>query len=100
MTTPSDASAEFYKLILFIADDGPNSVKARANLKNICNTYLQGRCNIQIIDVLEAHQTAQDYGILVTPALVKVEPPPKAMVVGNLDDTDKVLRAMGITDIG
>ena len=100
MTTPSNATAEFYKLILFIADDEPNSVKARANLENICNTYLQGRCDVQIIDVLEAHQTTQDNGILVTPALVRVEPPPKAMIVGNLSDTDKVLRAMGITDIG
>jgi hypothetical protein len=35
-------------------------------------------------------------GILVTPTLVKLSPPPAAQVVGNLSDTEKVLIAIGI----
>jgi circadian clock protein KaiB len=71
-------------------------VQAVANLKRICHEHLRGVHRLQVVDILEHPQRAMSAGILVTPTLVKLSPPPAAQVVGNLSDTEKVLIAIGI----
>ena len=85
-----------YHLRLFIAGDEPNSIIARASLDEICSTYLKHECQIEIIDVLENFQPALEERVLVTPALVIVEPLPRTIVFGNLTDTKKVLSALKV----
>jgi len=86
-----------YRLRLFVAGDEPNSVIARASLDEICSTYLKHECQIEIIDVLENFQPALEERVLVTPALVIIEPQPRTVVFGNLTDTKKVLSALKVT---
>ena len=85
-----------YHLRLFVAGEEPNSVIARASLDEICSTYLKHGCQIEVIDVLEDFQTALRERVLVTPALVIVEPQPRTVVFGNLTDTKKVLSALKV----
>jgi len=35
-------------------------------------------------------------GVLVTPSLSKISPPPATQVVGNLSDTGRVILALGL----
>ena len=81
---------------LYIAGSAPNSVRAIANLQAICREHLDGIHKLEIIDVLEHPLRAMADGVLVTPSLAKVSPLPVANVVGNLDDTSEVLRALGL----
>jgi circadian clock protein KaiB len=83
-------------LRLYVADNAPNSAQAVANLEAICQEYLNGSHDLEIIDVLEHPQRAMAAGILVTPTLSKLYPLPTAQVVGNLNDKSKVLLAIGI----
>ena len=46
---------------------------------------------MEVIDVLERPQLAEDEKILATPTLIKVLPPPLKRVIGDLSDTEKVL---------
>jgi circadian clock protein KaiB len=46
---------------------------------------------MQVIDVLEQPQLAEDEKILATPTLIKRLPPPLRRVIGDLSDKDKVL---------
>jgi circadian clock protein KaiB len=85
-----------YRLRLFVAGEEPNSVIARASLDEICSTYLKHECQVEVIDVLEDFQPALEERVLVTPALVIVEPPPRTVVFGNLTDTKKVLSALKV----
>ncbi|MCA2001497.1 MAG: circadian clock KaiB family protein [Chloroflexi bacterium] len=85
-----------YRLRLFVAGDEPNSAQAKAVLARICDKYLGGRCEIQIVDVFEDYQAAIDYGVSMVPALIVESPPPARTIVGSLSDEDKTLAALGI----
>ena len=83
---------------LYIAAGAPNSVKAVANLKAICQKHLQEGFKLEVIDVLEFPLRALADGILVTPSLSKIAPAPGTKIVGNLSDRSNVLWALGIKE--
>jgi circadian clock protein KaiB len=83
-------------MCLYVARDAPNSVRAVANLSEICKQHLRGRFKLEIVDVLKSPLRALKAGILVTPSLVKISPLPGAKIVGNLSDRANVLQALGI----
>ncbi len=83
-------------MVLYIADGGPNSAQALANLNSICKEYLNGSFELEIVDVLRLPQRALSDGIVVTPSLAKVSPAPTVRIVGNLNDRSSVLLALGI----
>jgi circadian clock protein KaiB len=86
-----------YLLRLFIAGNGSNSNKALANLRRLCQEHLNGRCTIEIVDVVKDFQAAVRNNILVTPALILVAPRPRVIVLGNLSDRQKVLAALRLS---
>lgn len=69
----------------------PRAQLAVANLRRICEAELANECDLEIIDVLEHPQVAEDERILATPTLVKHLPPPLRRVIGDLSDREKVL---------
>jgi circadian clock protein KaiB len=91
-------SATAVVMVLYIADSGPNSLRAVANLEAICKEHLQDNFRLEIIDVLEYPLRALADGIVVTPSLAKLSPLPAATVIGNLSDRSGVLRALGIVE--
>jgi hypothetical protein len=56
-----------YLLKLYVTGQTPRTEKAIANLRRICEEDLHGRYELQIIDVLEDPQLAEDAKILATP---------------------------------
>jgi circadian clock protein KaiB len=82
---------------LYIAGDTPNSRRAVANLKMICQRYLNDRSKVDYVDVwLEPTQAFKD-GILVTPTLRRLHPRPEVNIIGDLSDMQAVLLALDIT---
>jgi len=90
----------FYRFRLFVAGDEPNSVKARAVLSRLCHQRLKGRCDVQVVDILEDYQAALDHHVLVVPALIVETPLPERTIVGSLSDEGKLLAALGLTEKG
>jgi circadian clock protein KaiB len=85
-----------YVLKLYIAGKSAKATQAIANLQRICNEELCGRYDLQIIDVLEHPQLAEDDKILATPTLIKWLPPPLRRVIGDLSDKHKVLLGLEV----
>ena len=85
-----------YLLKLYVTGKSPRAEKAIANLRRICEEDLQGRYELQIIDVLENPQLAEDEKILATPTLIKRLPPPLRRVIGDLSDKEKVLLGLDV----
>jgi circadian clock protein KaiB len=85
------AEGEVWQLRLYIAGQTPRSVSAFANLKKICETHLQGRYNIEVVDLVKHPQLAAGDQILAIPTLVRKLPPPLRKIVGDLRDTEKAL---------
>ncbi len=80
-----------YTLKLYVTGKSPKAEVAIANLRRICDEELSGRYELEIIDVLEHPQRAEDDRILATPTLIKRLPPPLRRVIGDLSDTHRVL---------
>jgi circadian clock protein KaiB len=74
----------------------PRTEKAIANLRRICEEDLHGQYELQIIDVIEHPQLAEDEKILATPTLIKRLPPPLRRVIGDLSDKEKVLLGLDV----
>jgi circadian clock protein KaiB len=87
----------FFKLKLYIAGQSPRSRSAIQNIRRIMAAQAQDRCDLDIIDVYEHPQQAEDDRILATPTLVRENPPPIRRIIGDLSHTTKVLEALEIT---
>lgn len=85
-----------YLLRLYVTGSSPRTGVAIANLRRICEEELEGRYDLEIIDVLEQPQAAEDARILATPTLIKQLPPPLRRVIGDLSDKDKVLLGLEV----
>jgi circadian clock protein KaiB len=80
-----------YQLRLYVAGQTPKSLLAFRNLKQICEEHLQGRYEIEIIDLVENPQLARGDQILAVPTLVRRLPEPIKKIIGDLSNTERVL---------
>ena len=85
-----------YRLTLFITGGSPNSVRAINNLKSICEKHLAGRYDLEVIDVYQNPELATQEQIIALPTLIKRLPDPVRRLVGDMSDTQKVLRGLGL----
>jgi len=85
-----------YLLTLYVTGTSPRAQIAISNLQRICQQELQGQYELEIIDVLENPQRAEDEKILATPTLIKQLPPPLRRVIGDLSDKAKVLLGLEV----
>ena len=90
---------ETYILCLYIAGQTPKSMTAFANLKKICEEYLEGRYQIQVIDLLENPQLASGDQILAVPTLVRRLPLPMRKIIGDLSNTERVLIGLDLVPL-
>jgi len=91
VTRIAAAAAQTYELRLYVAGQTPKSVLALANLRQICEEHLQGRYEIEVIDLVENPQLAQGDQILALPTLVRRLPEPIKKIIGDLSNTERVL---------
>ena len=91
----TEKNAEFI-LRLYITGATPNSLRAVTNIKLICETKLQGRYYLEIIDVCQQPELAKLEQIIALPLLVKEAPLPKRKLIGDLSDSEKVLKSFGL----
>ena len=87
---------EVYLLHLFVTGASPNSSRAIANLKEICETYLKDNYELEIVDVYQQPLIAESEQIIALPLLIKKSPLPARRLIGDMSNTEKVLRGLGI----
>ena len=85
-----------FVLKLYVTGKTPRSERAIANLRRICDDELGGRYEMQVMDVIEHPQLAEDEKILATPTLIKEIPPPLRRIIGDLSDKEKVLLGLDL----
>lgn len=85
-----------FQLKLYVTGASARAEAAIANLRRICEDELRGEYELDIIDVLEHPEAAENDRILATPTLIKQLPPPLRRVIGDLSDKDKVLLGLEV----
>ncbi len=91
----NDAPAR-HVLRLYVAGASTNSVRAIANLKAICEQYLAGQYDLEIIDVHKDNNSVETEQIIALPLLIRLSPAPRRRLIGDMSDTLKVLRGLGL----
>ncbi|MDC4206721.1 MAG: circadian clock KaiB family protein [Candidatus Manganitrophus sp.] len=90
-------SVEKYQLRLFVTGTTPQSTRAIMNIREICETHLKGRYNLEIYDLYQQPSLAKKEGIIAVPTLIKRSPLPPRRLVGDLSSQGRVLLGLGIT---
>jgi circadian clock protein KaiB len=87
---------QFYTLRLYVIGTSPQSVSAIKNIKNICEEHLQGRYELEVIDLYQQPQLAQGEQIIASPTLIKKLPLPLRRVIGDMSNAERVLVGLDV----
>lgn len=85
-----------FRLRLYVTGMTSHSSRAIENLRRLCDEELADLYTLEIIDVLERPELAEDEKILATPTLIKDLPPPLRRIIGDLSAKDKVLLGLDL----
>lgn len=94
----SERDREKFILRLFVTGATPNSTRAVSNTKRICETLLKNNYELEIIDIYQQPLLAEKEQIIAAPLLIKKFPLPEKRLIGDMSDTAKVLKGLGITE--
>jgi circadian clock protein KaiB len=86
-----------YSLRLFVAGASSISVRAIHNLRLILEQHLKDRYELEIIDIHQQPLLVKEEDIFAVPLLIKKLPKPVKRLVGDMSDTAKVLKGLGLT---
>jgi circadian clock protein KaiB len=87
---------DVYDLRLYVAGASQRSLAAIAGTRAICEQHLAGRYILKVIDLYQQPGLAAQNGIIATPTLVKETPIPLRRLVGDMSNSDRVLRALDL----
>ena len=87
---------EHYVLRLYITGNTARSTQAIRNLREVCEQHLQGRYDLEVIDIHQQPRLAQGEQIIAAPTLIKKLPEPVRKIVGDLSNLDRVLAGLDV----
>ena len=97
--TIAGLSGDRYLLRLYITGSTSRSILAITNLKKICEEYLEGRYELEVIDLYQEPSLAIGDQIIAAPTLIKKLPLPFRRIIGDMSDKEKVLFGLDLKDV-
>ena len=79
---------------LFVTGATHRSSKAITNLTDVCERYLPGQYDLDVIDIYQQPELARGQQIIAAPTLVKYFPLPAQRFIGDLSRTKELLVAL------
>ena len=84
-------------LQLYVSGMSVKSMEAIENIKRLCDEFLKDAFELEIIDIYKNPEAASEQHIVFSPSLIKKLPLPKKVLIGTLSDSEKVIKALGIS---
>jgi circadian clock protein KaiB len=91
--------AAHYQLRLFISGSTARSSRAIQSIRALCEEKLQGRYDLEVIDIFQHPEEVKPEQIVVTPTLVKKLPLPFRKIIGDLSDKERVLVGLSLSPV-
>jgi circadian clock protein KaiB len=88
-----------YTLRLYITGTTRRSILAITNLKKICEEYLDGRYELEVIDLYQKPSLAIGDQIIAAPTLIKKLPLPLRRIIGDMSNKEKVLLGLDLRGV-
>ena len=82
---------EKYVLRLYVTGMTPKSINAIENIRKICEENLQGRYELEVIDIYQQPEYAKKEEIIAAPTLIKKLPLPLRKFIGDMSNKEKIL---------
>jgi len=80
-----------YVLRLYVAGTTPKSVRAIENIKPICEEFLKGRYDLEVVDIYQQPVLTKGEQIIAVPTLIKKLPLPLRKFIGDMSATERIL---------
>lgn len=87
---------KMYSLRLYITGQTPRSAASIRNLREVCDEFLEGRFELQIIDLYQRPELAKEAQVVAAPTLIKKLPLPLRRLVGDLSNKNEVLLGLDL----
>jgi circadian clock protein KaiB len=89
---------KMYSLRLYVTGQTPRSAASIRNLRDVCDEYLEGRFELQVIDLYQRPELAREAQVVAAPTLIKRLPLPLRRLVGDLSDKREVLLGLDLKE--
>jgi circadian clock protein KaiB len=89
-----------YVLRLYVTGNTPHSTRAIINIRKICEEHLQGRYDLEVIDIAQNSTLAVGEQIIAAPTLIKKLPLPLRRFIGDMSNTERILLGMDLRQKG
>jgi circadian clock protein KaiB len=105
----NDTLAEFERLVanlaqpqyvfrLYVSGSTPRSALAIANVRGICERYLPGRYDLEVVDVYQQPAATRSGQVVAVPTLIKELPLPTQRFVGDMSDTERIVIGLNLKE--
>ena len=85
-----------YVLRLYVTGMTPRSLRAVGNLQAICDEFLKGRYDLEVIDIYQQPVLTRGEQIIAAPTLVKKLPLPMSRIIGDMSNRQRVLAGLDL----
>jgi circadian clock protein KaiB len=85
-----------YILRLYVTGNTARSTRAIQNIRSLCEDYLRGQYELEVVDIHQQPTLARDKQIIAAPTLIKTRPEPLRKFVGDLSNTNRVLLGLDL----
>lgn len=79
-----------YVLTLYVTGTTPHSRRAVVNIRRFCEAELQGRYDLEIVDLCQNPALAAGELIIAAPTLIKRQPLPERRFIGDMSKTGRL----------
>ena len=86
-----ETGKEVYVLRLFVSGLTPNSQRAIENVRKLCEEYLAGRYQLEIIDIYQQPDKVREEQVIAAPTLIKELPLPLRKFIGDMSRSERIL---------
>jgi circadian clock protein KaiB len=74
----------------------PRAGRAIENVRAICDEHLEGRYDLEVIDVYQQPALAKGEQIIAAPTLIKKFPLPLRRMIGDMSNRERVLEGLDL----
>ncbi|MCQ9379408.1 circadian clock KaiB family protein [Methyloversatilis sp. XJ19-49] len=85
---------------LYVTGSTRNSERAIVNVRRICEAHLQGRYDLEVVDISQHPELAEGEQIIAAPTLVKKLPLPLRRFIGDMSHTENILLGLDLRKAG
>ena len=96
----SKSNDDPYVFRLYVTGASPNSLRAIANTRELCEEHFNKNYELEIIDVHQQPSVARQENIIALPLLIKKYPLPEKRLIGDMSDMERILKSIGVSNGG